>query len=84
MADPSDLEKQHGRQGPPDESPNPPPPSRPPTTPGNVDEGLAAWANLVHGNLGMQSGVEIVGMTGGSVRFKFRGQEFMVTIQRSG
>lgn len=48
-----------------------------------VDEGLAAWANLVHDNLVSQSGLEIIGKTGGSVHFKFRGQTFAVTIQRT-
>jgi hypothetical protein len=47
-----------------------------------VDEGLAAWANLVHDHLTAQSGVDIIGKAGGSVLFRFRGQEFAVTIRR--
>jgi hypothetical protein len=47
-----------------------------------VDEGLTAWANLVHDNLVTQNGLEIVGRGGGSVHFRFRGQTFAVTVQR--
>jgi hypothetical protein len=56
----------------------PPPPKAAPA----VDEGLSAWANLVRDHLTAQSGVEIVGKDGGSVHFKFRGQEFSMYIQR--
>jgi hypothetical protein len=48
-----------------------------------VDEGLAAWANLVRDQIGMQGGVEMIGAAGGSVQFRFRGQTFSVTIQRT-
>jgi hypothetical protein len=56
-------------------------PTQPPPPP--VDEGLAAWADLIHGQLVTQSGVEIVGKAGGSVHFRFRGQTFAVHIQRT-
>ncbi len=48
-----------------------------------TDEGLVAWANLVHDNLVTQSGLEVLGRSGGSFHFKFRGQTFAVTIQRT-
>jgi len=54
----------------------------PPPKAKEVDEGLAAWANLVHDHLTAQSGVDIIGKAGGSVLFRFRGQEFAVTIRR--
>jgi hypothetical protein len=57
-------------------------PTQPPPPP-PVDEGLAAWADLIHGQLVTQSGVEIVGKAGGSVHFRFRGQTFAVHIQRT-
>jgi len=56
-------------------------PTQPPPPP-PVDEGLAAWGNLVHDHLVAQNGVEIIGKAGGSVHFKFRGQTFSVQIQR--
>jgi hypothetical protein len=62
-----------------DEPTQPPPPQAAKA----VDEGLAAWAKLVHDHLAMQSGVEIVGKAGGSVHFKFRGQTFAVHVQRT-
>jgi hypothetical protein len=61
-----------------DEEPTQPPPPKAK----EVDEGLAAWANLVHDHLTAQSGVEIIGKAGGVVVFKFRGQEFAVHVQR--
>jgi hypothetical protein len=48
-----------------------------------VDEGLVAWANLVHDNLIHQNGIEVLGRSGGSFHFRFRGQTFAVTIQRT-
>jgi hypothetical protein len=56
-------------------------PTQPPPAPA-VDEGLASWANLVQQSLVTQSGVEIVGKDGGSVHFRFRGQEFSIYVQR--
>jgi hypothetical protein len=57
-------------------------PTQPPPPLSQVDEGLAAWGNLVRDHLVAQSGVEIVGKDGGSVHFRFRGQEFSIYIQR--
>jgi hypothetical protein len=57
-------------------------PTQPPPPP-PVDEGLAAWATLVEDLIRPQSGVEIVGHAGGSVSFRFRGQTFVVTVQRT-
>jgi hypothetical protein len=54
----------------------------PPPKVKEADEGLAAWGNLVRDHLVAQSGVEIVGKAGGSIHFRFRGQEFAVTVQR--
>jgi hypothetical protein len=54
----------------------------PPPKVKEVDEGISAWANLVRDHLVTQSGVEIVGKNGGSVHFRFRGQEFSIYIQR--
>lgn len=47
-----------------------------------VDEGLIAWANLVHDPIASQGGVEILQRQGSSIHFKFRGQTFAVTVQR--
>jgi hypothetical protein len=55
----------------------------PPKAAKPVDEGLAAWANLVHDHLTTQSGVQIIGKAGGSVHFQFRGQTFAVHIHRT-
>jgi hypothetical protein len=62
-----------------EQEPTQPPP---PKAAKPVDEGLAAWADLVRDHLTAQSGIEIVGKAGGSVHFKFRGQTFAVTVQR--
>lgn len=48
-----------------------------------VDEGLVAWADLLHGTLVSQTGVEITRKQGASVQFKFRGQTFSVSVQRT-
>jgi hypothetical protein len=59
------------------------PPIAPPVIPVvQADEGLAAWANLVHDHLAAQSGVEMTGKAGGTVHFKFRGQTFAVHVHR--
>jgi hypothetical protein len=63
-----------------EQEPTQPPP---PKAAKAVDEGLAAWANLVHDHLTTQSGVQIVGKAGGSVHFKFRGQTFSVHVRRT-
>ena len=61
-----------------------PPQAPPPPRPAPVDEGIAAWGKLVHDHLRLQSGVEIVGTSGGSTHFKFRGQTFAVHVHRTG
>lgn len=61
-----------------DESTEPTPaPIRP-----EVDEGLAAWAKVVQSALAAQHGVELIGRSGASVHFAFRGQSFAVQIHR--
>lgn len=58
------------------------PTQRPVRTAPQVDEGLVAWANLVHDPIASQSGVEILQRQGSSIHFKFRGQTFAVHVQR--
>jgi hypothetical protein len=62
-----------------EQEPTQPPP---PKAAKAVDEGLAAWANLINDHLVAQSGVEVIGKAGGSVHFRFRGQTFTVHVQR--
>jgi hypothetical protein len=48
-----------------------------------VDAGLLVWAKTLASALTAQQGVEIIGSSGGSTHFRFRGQTFSVTVQRT-
>ncbi len=71
-----------------DSAPPPPRSNNPPQTPvtrhAPVDQGLNDWAELVHGHLANQNGVEITAKEGAAVHFKFRGQTFSVHVHRTG
>ncbi len=71
-----------------DSAPPPPrsnnPPAPPITRHVEVDQGLVDWADLFHGHLANQHGVEIKSRTGSATHFTFRGQTFSVHVQRTG
>lgn len=55
-----------------------------PPKPPPIDEGLAAWAKVIEKALATQAGVELWGLQGAMVTFKFRQQTFTVTVRRVG
>jgi hypothetical protein len=66
----------------PDE-PTHPPPAEPVKTSAQIDQGLVAWAQLLRDGIVSHAGVEDVQTGGGSISFRFRGQTFLVSVQRT-
>jgi hypothetical protein len=46
-----------------------------------ADKGLATWANTIRNTLGLMAGVDELDASGGTVRYRFRGQYFRVTVE---
>lgn len=58
-------------------------PPAPPVAAQADDAGIAAWREQLLEGIGRQPGVEMIGASGGSFSFRFRGQEFTVSIRRT-
>jgi hypothetical protein len=65
------------------DEPTHPPPAEPVKTSAQIDQGLVAWAQLLRDSIVSHAGVEDVQTGGGSVSFRFRGQTFIVSVQRT-